>query len=193
MAKDSELLGECLGGALYVGDFVSLAKKTGFLDPRRLTSSVLEIQNADIEKKVGAARFGSETYRLFKLDGLDDRCEDYGQIAVYKREIPHLGPLFKLDDHHMFELNRPERICGNTAAMLRDTRFGKHFDIVGDESVHYGLFDCSQTMASAQYAATEPANPRSDRARLLLSRANRPSAERRPVNRLQPNPVQHRP
>ena len=155
MAKDAELLGECLGGALYVGDFMSLSQKTGFLDPRCLTSAPLEIQNDGIQKKIGAARFGSETYRLFKLDGLDDRCEDYGQLATYRREIPHLGPLFKLDDHHLFELNRPERVCGNTAAMLRDTRFGEFFEVVGDESVHYGVFDCSETMAAAQYAESQ--------------------------------------
>ena len=152
MAQDAELLGECLGGALYVGDFMSLARRKGFLDPRLLTSSKLEIQNASIAQKVGAARFGSQTYRLFKLDGLDDRCEDYGQIAVYTREIPHLGPLFALDDHHVFELNRPERVCGNTAAMLEETRFGAHFKVMGDKSVHYGVFDCSETMAAAQYA-----------------------------------------
>ena len=152
MAKDQELLGECLGGALYTGDFLSLSRRAGFVDPRCLTSSVLEIQNDEIQRKVGAARFDSETYRLFKLEGLDDRCEDYGQIAVYNREIPHLGPVFKLDDHHMFELNRPERVCGNTAAMLQDTRFGEHFQIVGDKAVHYGLFDCSATMATQQYA-----------------------------------------
>ncbi|MEM7677510.1 MAG: methyltransferase domain-containing protein [Myxococcota bacterium] len=155
MAQDQELLGECLGGALYVGDFTSLSKKSGFLDPRCLTSSVLEVQNESIQKKLGAARFGSETYRLFKLDGLDDRCEDYGQVAVYKEEIPHLGPLFKLDDHHLFELNRPERVCGNTAAMLRDTRFGAHFEVIGDQRVHYGLFECGETMAAAQYAKSE--------------------------------------
>ena len=157
MAQDPVLLGECLGGALYVGDFYSLAKKSGFLDPRRLTSSVLEIQNDDVKQKVGAARFGSETYRLFKLDGLDDRCEDYGQTATYRREIPHIGPLFQLDDHHLFELNRPERVCGNTAAMLADTRFAEHFEILGDRSVHYGVFECSETMAAAQYTANNAA------------------------------------
>lgn len=151
MAQDAELLGECLGGALYVGDFYSLSKRAGFLDPRRLTSSALDIQNEGIRKKVGAARFGAETYRLFKLPGLDDRCEDYGQIATYRREIPNIGPVFTLDDHHMFELNRPERVCGNTAAMLSETRFREHFEIIGDTSVHYGVFDCSDTMASDQY------------------------------------------
>lgn len=152
MAEDPELLGECLGGAMYIGDFFSLAKRTSFLDPRLLTTAPLDINNPGIQQKVGACRFKSETYRLFNLEGLDDRCEDYGQVATYCREIPYLGPLFQLDDHHVFELNRPERVCGNTAAMLQQTRYAPYFQIAGDQSVHYGVFDCVETMAAAQYA-----------------------------------------
>ena len=38
LAKDPELYGECLGGALYWNDFLSLAKGAGFHDPRLVTS-----------------------------------------------------------------------------------------------------------------------------------------------------------
>ena len=34
-------------------------------------------------------------------------------------------------------------VCGNTAAMVGETRYGCHFRVAGDRSVHYGLFDCS--------------------------------------------------
>jgi len=44
-------------------------------------------------------------------------------------------------------------VCGNTAAMLQQTRFARHFQIIGDRSVHYGLFDCGP---DAVGAATEP-------------------------------------
>lgn len=30
----------------------------------------------------------------------------------------------------------------NTASMLGETWLGKHFDVFGDRSVHYGAFDC---------------------------------------------------
>jgi hypothetical protein len=33
-------------------------------------------------------------------------------------------------------------VCGNTAAMVENTRFGKAFRVTGDHSVHYGAFDC---------------------------------------------------
>ena len=46
-----------------------------------------------------------------------------------------------LDDHHTFETGRPMLVCGNTAAMVADTRYGKHFRVLGDTSQHFGLFD----------------------------------------------------
>jgi arsenite methyltransferase len=152
VASDPLLHAECLGGAMYDFDFEILAKKTGFGDPRTLTAAPIAIGSEAILEKVGAARFRSVTLRLFKLPILEPRCEDYGQLAIYRRSIPGVGTVLHLDDHHAFELGRPERVCGNTAAMLRDTRFGAYFDVVGDTSVHYGVFDCGPTMAAKQYA-----------------------------------------
>ena len=147
VAADPVLYGECLGGALYEGDFLSMARRAGFLDARLVSAAPITIENDEVEAAVGAAQFRSATYRLFKLPALDDRCEDYGQIATYRGTIPNV-PVFTLDDHHVFEPGRPERVCGNTAAMLQDTRFAAHFDVVGDRSVHFGVFDCAATMAA---------------------------------------------
>ena len=80
---DPVLYGECLGGALYWNDFLPIAKEAGFLDPRLVTSKPLGITNEAVKQKLGAAKFFSATYRLFKLDGLETACEDYGQAVVY--------------------------------------------------------------------------------------------------------------
>lgn len=148
IAFDPILHSECLGGAMYLADFLSLAKKAGFEDPREIERGEITIQNEEIERKVGAARFVSVTLRLFELSGLDEQCEDYGQIATYKGTIPGFEGMLWLDDHHLFEAHRPERVCGNTAAMLSETRFGEHFELVGDTSTHFGVFDCGPTMAA---------------------------------------------
>ena len=113
----------------------------------------MTIQNDEVQAKVGAARFQSVTYRLFKLDQLDEQCEDYGQLATYRGGIPGAERVFWLDDHHAFEAGRPERVCANTAAMLRDTRLGAHFDVVGDRGVHYGAYPCGPTLAAAQFGS----------------------------------------
>lgn len=151
VVNDPVLHAECLGGAMYGHDFIDLAKRVGFLDPRVVTESEITIENPELQAKVGTARFYSVTLRLFKLPELETRCEDYGQLAVYKGTIPELGPLFTLDDHHLFEQNRPERICSNTAQMLSSTRYGKHFEVHGSQNTHYGEFVCGDTLASQQY------------------------------------------
>ena len=80
---DPVLYGECLGGALYWNDFLPIAKEAGFLDPRLVTSKPIGITNEAVKQKLGLAKFFSATYRLFKLDGLETACEDYGQAVVY--------------------------------------------------------------------------------------------------------------
>jgi len=152
LANDPILHSECLGGALYQSDFEQLARQAGFLDPRIMTSSPITIQNDEIAAKVGAARFSSVTYRLFKLPELEHQCEDYGQLAIYQGGIEGVGQIFWLDDHHAFEQGRPERVCGNTADMLQNTRLATYFRIMGEKTHHYGAYPCGPTLAAAQYA-----------------------------------------
>ena len=67
IAFDPLLHSECLGGALYDRDFITLASKVGFSDARTLASAPITIRNEEIEAMVGMAKFLSITYRLFKL------------------------------------------------------------------------------------------------------------------------------
>ncbi len=135
------LYGECLSGALYWNDFLSLAKQAGFIDPRLVEDRRLSIDNEDILELVGTLRFYSATYRLFKLPGLETACEDYGQAVIYKGTIPHHENVFKLDKHHLIEVGRVFPVCGNTYRMLHETRFASHFEFIGNWETHYGIFE----------------------------------------------------
>ena len=141
LAEDPTLIGECLGGALYTEDFRRLMMDVGCLDHRVVTQRKLTIENPELEHQLGAISFYSVTVRAFKLK-LEDRCEDYGQVAYYLGTIPQCPQAFPLDDHHLFEKGRPVLVCRNTAAMLTQTRYAPHFRVEGDVSTHYGLFDC---------------------------------------------------
>lgn len=141
LATDPVLLGECLGGALYVEDFRRMLAELGCYDYRVVAKSKIQLHNAEIERKAGMIDFYSITIRAFKLD-LEDRCEDYGQVAYYQGTIAESPHVFTLDDHHTFKTGQPLLVCSNTAAMLSGTRFSPHFKIVGDTSTHLGLFDC---------------------------------------------------
>lgn len=95
--EDKVLFGECISGALYWKDFIALAKKVGFDDPRLVEvqaydkrfinwkedcfvlnisllpfrffaqDSVVTVENPELESRVKGIKFASVTYRLFKL------------------------------------------------------------------------------------------------------------------------------
>lgn len=147
LRNDEVLYGECLGGALYWNDFLRLAQETGFADPRLVEDRPLEITDPELRPRVDSLRFFSATYRLFKLDGLESACEDYGQAVVYRGTIPDHPHRFVLDKHHHIETGRVFPVCGNTWRMLLNTRFAHHFNFIGDFSTHYGLFEgCGSAM-----------------------------------------------
>lgn len=143
LVKDEVLYGECLSGALYWRDFLEFSKQAGFADPRLVKDRVLTIENSKLEQKIGHMNFYSATYRLFKIEGLESACEDYGQAVKYKGSIEHQPYYFELDGHHKIETGKVFSVCGNTYKMLNETRFKDHFEFYGSWDTHYGIFpDC---------------------------------------------------
>ncbi len=143
LQNDPMLYGECLSGAMYIEDMRRLFLKMGINDYRILSNRPIDIHDEAIGQKLGNIKFSSVTVRAFKILDLEDKCEDYGQIATYLGSIPHFPNEFVLDDHHVFEKGRPVLVCGNTASMLYNSRFGRHFKVEGDTSQHFGIFDCA--------------------------------------------------
>jgi arsenite methyltransferase len=141
LAADPVLVGECLGGALYLEDFRRLMAQVGCLDARVCKRTPIALNHPEIERKAGHIGFHSLTVRAFKLN-LEDRCEDFGQVATYLGSLPEAPHAFDLDDHHHFVTGKPMLVCGNTADMLAATRYAPHFRVQGDKSRHFGLFDC---------------------------------------------------
>ena len=146
---DPLLRGECLSGALYSEDFRRVMSSVGFQDFRVVSKREIALDDPEVQKSLGMIKFYSMTIRAFKLNSLEDRCEDYGQIATYLGSIPESKHSFVLDDHHEFMSNKPHLVCGNTASMLSETRYQKHFHIQGDRSTHFGLFDCGDDSPSS--------------------------------------------
>lgn len=145
LVEDEVLYGECLSGALYWGDYKSIVKAAGFTDPRIVEHRRLEVLDPKLMAKVNPIRFASVTARLMKLDGLEPACEDYGQAVTYKGGIEGMEQVFILDAEHAIEKGRIFPVCGNTLAMLMETRFAPYFDVVGEGETHFGLFPgCSE-------------------------------------------------
>jgi len=130
-----------MAGARYREDYRRIMNQAGWLDFRPLAEHSIEIGNPELDAKLGLIHFCSLTVRAFKLDSLEDRCEDYGQVACYLGTIPDRPHLFPLFDHHTFVSGKPMLVCGNTAAMLSQTRLSRHLSISGDRAYHFGRFD----------------------------------------------------
>lgn len=178
LADDPVLRAECIGGAMYFQDFRRLLCELGSPDYRVTARRRITLDDPTIVAKAGMIDFCSMTIRAFKLESLEDACEDYGQIAVYRgtcgtdstcgtdlasQLAGPAGPhAFILDDHHTFQTGKPVPVCGNTAAMLQETRYAKHFTILGDRATHFGPFDCSEPQAlacaDARWSAARPAS-----------------------------------
>jgi arsenite methyltransferase len=157
LKNDPEIYGECLGGALYWNDFLRMAKAAGFTDPRLVEDDAITVNNKAMQEKLGAAKFYSATYRLFKIAGLESDCEDFGQAIIYKGTDSDQPDVFKLDDHHYFEKGKAYHVCGNSYLMLHATRFQEHFEFVGTWDTHYGIFpDCGKPIPFSASISTEP-------------------------------------
>ncbi len=141
LRNDPVLYGECLGGALYWNDFQHLARRHGFTDPRLVEDRPIVVTDPVLAALTQGIGFHSATYRLFKLEGLEPDCEDYGQAVIYRGGISDgHEQRFTLDKHHAIEAGRVFPVCGNTWRMLHETRFAPHFDFIGDFSRHYGIY-----------------------------------------------------
>ena len=154
LLDDPVLYGECLSGALYWNDFLTLAKAAGFADPRLVEDRVLTIENPEIEAKLQGIGFHSATYRLFKLEGLEPACEDYGLSVTYKGTMPNGGAEFVLDKNHVFAAGAEVAVCGNSYLMLKDSRFAPYFEFSGSLDEHRGIFaGCGTAMPFSKDAA----------------------------------------
>ncbi|NWG46064.1 MAG: methyltransferase domain-containing protein [Alphaproteobacteria bacterium] len=140
LMEDPVLLGECLAGALYWNDFLSLVRGAGFADPRLVSDRPIAVRDPVLKSQLGEARFFSATYRLFRLEGLEPACEDYGQAVRYRGGIAGAEEVFVLDAHHRMDRGRIFPVCGNSFRMIAETRFAPFFDLHGDMSTHFGIF-----------------------------------------------------
>ncbi|MBT3198029.1 MAG: methyltransferase type 11, partial [Gammaproteobacteria bacterium] len=151
LVSDPRLYGECLSGALYWNDFLTLARGSGFSDPRLVEDRPLTIDNPEIEQILGPHNFFSATYRLFKIPELEGSCEDYGQAVIYRGTVAHHPDHFALDKEHVFESGKVVPVCGNSWRMLQQSRFVDHFEFIGNWNSHFGIFNgCGTRMPFTQ-------------------------------------------
>lgn len=140
LRNDPVLVGECLGGALYLEDFRAKMKAAGF---DRFVFDVVDqmhVNDLALQTKVGFMSFTSRTVRAIKCEGLELTEEDYGQFAVYNGGMREMPRYFDFDQDTRFIKGRLKAISGNTARMLEASRYGRYFS-VSKPREHRGPFN----------------------------------------------------
>ena len=141
--NDPIVHGECLGGATYAEDFRRLMQRAGWPHIVWTVDDPLHVGDLAIEARVGFTSFRSRTIRAIKCEGLEETEEDYGQHATYLGGMPEMPRYFDFDVDLRFVKNKPRAISGNTARMLRASRYGKYFE-VSEPRLHRGAFNAER-------------------------------------------------
>ena len=128
------------GGRLVLERLPGPGAAPGIRRSRLVEDRPIAVTDPALAARTQDIGFYSATYRLFKLKGLEDDCEDYGQAVVYRGGIPGHERRLDFDKYHRIEAGRVFPVCGNTWRMLHETRFRPYFDFIGDFSRHYGIF-----------------------------------------------------
>jgi arsenite methyltransferase len=144
LRRDKVLWGECLSGALYVEDFRRMMARAGFNYYYTVSQSEITVDNKEVERQLGEIKFWAITVRAYKIPELEDRCEDYGELATYKGTLaPGLEKSFKFDRSHVFTTGEKLRVCRNFSLVLsKCPLFSRHFEITPGKG-HVGLFETS--------------------------------------------------
>lgn len=141
-----------LAGALYVEDYRRFCDIAGWPTIRNMCTAVYKKeQPAEVEDW----KYFVRTMRAYKIPGiLEDLCEQYYQYATYKGGIEGADDYYDLDGGHRFIKDEPLSVCGNSCAMVENTRVGKYFEIKGERGeneVHGGPYPgCGNVPYSAE-------------------------------------------
>lgn len=140
LRDDPILHSECLGGATYAEDFRRLMRDAGWENFVWTVDDPMYIGDLAIATRVGFTSFRSRTIRAIKCDGLEPTEEDYGEVATYLGGMDEMPRYFDFDIDQRFIKGKSRAVSGNTACMLKSSRYGKYFDIT-DRQPHRGGFD----------------------------------------------------
>ena len=139
------LVGECLGGAVTEAFFADAAMRAGFAQPLQVTKREIEVHDPELKALLGAARFYSVTYRLFKLKppsstpGHPKPSE--GAVVRYMGGYEGQEEEYTLAEGVVFPKGKFKGTwkgvrSGDVAAILHRTWLSKYFEVFADS-----LFD----------------------------------------------------
>ncbi|CAF1529711.1 unnamed protein product [Rotaria magnacalcarata] len=139
LRQNKVLWGECLSGGICVSDLISGALDAGFTQPILVSKQPIGVNNDELQKLLGAIKFTSCTYRLFKNKPAEESTsvnDKFGALVTYQTPIIHYENEFQFSQAITFKLNsEPQYLNTELVKMLRLSRYSEHFkfDSITDE------------------------------------------------------------
>ncbi|OHS94620.1 methyltransferase [Tritrichomonas foetus] len=134
--EDNMLVGECLGNALDLSNFIKLINEIGFNDLRVVESHIVHPpENVSEEIIPKNNTFFSITFSCFKniQKNVHKNIEWKHEIVEYQGGIPGSEDVFKLDANHIFKINEKVPVLSNISSILHNPRFINFFSFTIDE------------------------------------------------------------
>ncbi|KAJ2797390.1 hypothetical protein H4R20_005199 [Coemansia guatemalensis] len=135
--KHDVLLGECIGGALYVKDFEQMAQEIGFAPPRVLSIAPIAVNDKELQALVGDTKFYSITYRLFKADE-HEKAKQGDFTATYLGTIEGHEDRYELDIDNVFVKGVSKPVSRGTAAILSSSWLSGFFAVAETSNSNSG-------------------------------------------------------
>ncbi|OCT57160.1 arsenite methyltransferase [Xenopus laevis] len=124
LKKNRLLWGECLSGALYWKDLLQISEEIGFSRPRLVTSSLITVDNQELQEILSDYSFVSATYRLFRLPQgtVNENCQ-----VIYNGGITGCEEELQFDANFTFREGEIVVVDEELGAILKNSRLADEF------------------------------------------------------------------
>ena len=138
---DPEMRAAGLSSALYIEDFRRFTTKAGFLTVRNMKTAKIKLGDDELSKQFEGVTYFNRTSRTWKIPGIiEDLCEQYNQFATYQGGIEGSEDAYVLDPNHVFAKGEAVSVCGNSMALVENTRVAKYFTFEGNRNENFGPY-----------------------------------------------------
>jgi arsenite methyltransferase len=154
--KKNQELADYISGALPWMELNKIASELGFSVPILVASKRIPLKDDEIEKIAEGIQLISATYRIFKLD--PKAVEEIGKGAkvTYKGSIIDHEKCLNFAQGIIFPTEKAVPVDANLAAILKTSRFGKHFDYESISEENIKLRDLAKVQETDPFSCAEP-------------------------------------
>ncbi|QDZ25749.1 S-adenosyl-L-methionine-dependent methyltransferase [Chloropicon primus] len=128
MQNHKVLVGECLGGAMEVNQFLSMAKNAGFMTPLMVSKTPIEVHDKELAAILGDTKFDSITYRVFKIPEGDRLGEEDSKTVSYNGSLELSEGAYKVSADLTLQAGERHKVSGDVATILCKSWIQRFFD-----------------------------------------------------------------